>query len=219
MALGVCMAGRLALADVSVTPVTWDSGPEAGWQWGGDATSVTTEPAGGNGGGFLAMNFDAASPLTFQSNVVYNSSAGYVGNYRRHYLTFDLMGYGASDYELFFVSSATGSNETWYLTFVDKPDVDGSWLHTYNPYVISFEQSQWGGWYGGSGDFMSALSQVDSIGLIVYHFGTDVPMTYGLDNWHLAKTPVPEPETAGMAIVLAMSGLFWLRRYIRDRRA
>jgi hypothetical protein len=217
VAVVILLWAGTGLASVSVEKVTWDSGPVPGWGWSGDATSLTTEPAGGNLNGFLALNFDAALPITYQSAQVSNSSAGYTGDYRGYYLTFDLLGYGASDYELFFVSSASGSNETWYLTFLDKPTVDQAW-QPYNPYVITFAQTQWGGWYGGAGNFMNALSQVDSIGLIVYHSGTEVPMMYGIDNWQLQLTPVPEPEVGIMAIVLVMSGLFWMRRVISARR-
>ena len=217
VSLMVCLAQQV-VADVSLDPVTWGTGGNTlGWVGGGDANPVTSPGSGGNPDGFLAINFDAADPFTYQTNYVANSGAGYTGNYTGLGLKFDLLGYASSLEQVFFVSSADGTNSTWYLTLVDPTPLDQTW-QTYN---VSFQQP--GSWYtGDSVDFLTALSQVDSIGLIVSQFGTDVPMQYGIDNWQFLQDQsqlyVPEPGVTAMAVMLLLSLAFWGRRTLVARR-
>jgi hypothetical protein len=218
--LVVCLA-RLAAADPSTEVVTWNAGVDTvGWVQGGDAASVSSPATGGNpgSGGYLSVNFDAADPLNWQTGFVTNSGAGYMGNYSGLGLKFDLLGYGSSVQQLFFVSSAAGSNSTWIMTLVDPPALNQTW-QTYN---VSFKNQ--GSWYSGeSVDFLTALSQVDSIGLIMSHFGTETPMQYGLDNWQFLRDHtefyVPEPGVSAMVAMLMLSAAFWGWRAFRTRRA
>jgi hypothetical protein len=209
---------RPACGDISFAPVTWGNGGSTlGWaQQSGNATSVDSPSTGGSGDnrGYLAINFDPADPMTFQSTAVANAGPGYNGDYRSSGLglTFDLRGYASSYHQLYFVSAAAGGSTWWWD--LQAPAADQVW----QSYTVNFHQEGPGAWYtAGSADFLTALSQVDSIGLILSHYGTDASMQYGLDNWQF-NLPVPEPGVAAMGAVLALTTLFWVRRIMRARR-
>lgn len=204
-----------ASADVSMDLVTWGTGGSTlGWTGTGDANSITSPASGGNPGGFLSVQFDAAFPGVY-SEIVSNSGAGYTGNYGGLDLKFDLLGYSNSVQQLFFVSSAGGPS-TWFLTLVDPPVQDQSW----QTYSVSFKTQ--GSWYTGSSvQFLDALAQVDSIGLVITHFGSDTPLQYGLDNWQFLSDQsqlfVPEPGTTAMAAMLVLTLGLWARKLLPPR--
>jgi hypothetical protein len=203
---------RYATADVSMSAVSWESGigDTLGWTTQGDANPATSPTTGGHPGGFLSINFDP-SPLMPQTGSV--SGPGFAGNYTDLTLQFDLLGYATSVQQLYFVSSAPGAVSTWYLTLVNPPVQNQTW-QTYN---VSFQQQ--GSWYtGDSASFFTALSQVDSIGLILNHGATASAMQYGLDNWQFSQFFVPEPGVTAMAGIVLLSMAFWGRRVFRARR-
>lgn len=221
---GMVMAGVLlclacgAFADVSMDPVTWGSGGSLlGWSGAGDANAVTSPASGGNPDGYLGIAFDAADFPTFQIASVSNSGTGYTGNYSGLGLKFDLLGYAGSVHELFFMSSSGGSS-AWRLTLVEPPVAEQTW-QTFN---VSFLTQ--GSWYRESGDevdFLTALAQVDSIGLVVSHLNLEAPMQYGIDNWQFmdqSQLYVPEPGSMAMAAVVVLSALFWVRRSFKAPR-
>jgi hypothetical protein len=218
-ALSVLLAAP-SWASVSFERVTWGTGGTVlGWAVPppeGDAISLTAPATGGSLDdlGFLAMDFSAANPSTQQADRMANGGAGYTGNYIQDKVggvTFDLKGYSGSTLQLYFVSSADGGSTWWWD--LDAPVVDQEWQN----YRVNFRDQGINGWHtSGSMDFINALSQVESIGLIVGHYGTDMPMQYGLDNWQF-QLAVPEPETTSMAAVIGLSALVWVRRMRRTR--
>lgn len=220
----VLLAPGGASGDVSFAPVTWgDGGSLEGWvNQGGDAVSVTALATGGSrdGRGFLAIDFPPTQPMGLQANAVANSGAGYTGYYLDPSLglRFDLMGYPGSIQAIYFTSSVGGgSTWQWDLFVADEAG------HGWRTYLVNFQQQlefDSVGWYrtAGTVDLLTALSYVDSIGLIVSHYGPPVPvaMQYGLDNWQFF---VPEPDVTAMAAILILSAAFWGWRAFHARGA
>jgi hypothetical protein len=219
--LGICavLTCGVVRADVSFDPVTWGTGGNTlGWSnIVGDANAVTSPATGGNPDGYLAIPFGAVDPLTFQSAEVGTASPGFTGDYSNLGLTFNLLGYQAAEMGLFFVSSAGGASK-WTLALDYNPPVD----HMWQPYDVDFLSQ--GLWVreSGSVDFLTAIAQVDSIGVLLRHLSWGEEMTYGVDNWQYylgGQFYVPEPGVAAMGAVLALSAVIWARRTRRPRRA
>lgn len=216
------VAATQVWGSVSFERVTWGTGGTTlGWAVpppADDSIALTSPGTGGSGDnlGYLALDFPATNTTAQQTDRMANNGNGYTGNYRSNNVgavRFDLKGYASSTLQLYFMSSADGGS-TW-LWNLDAPAVDQEW----QTYRVNFQQEGPSGWQtSGGADFLKALSQVESIGLIVQHLGTDAPMQYGLDNWQF-QLAVPEPEAIPMGAVVALTALAWGRRLLRAQRA
>ena len=217
----VMLVAAQTWASVSFERVTWGTGGTTlGWAVpppAEDSFALTSPGAGGSGDnlGYLALDFAATNTTAQQTDRMANNGNGYTGNYRSNNVgavRFDLKGYASSTLQLYFISAAEGGS-TW-LWDLDAPAVDQEW----QTYRVNFQQEGPNGWQtSGGADFLKALSQVESIGLIVQHLGTDAPMQYGLDNWQF-QLAVPEPEAIPMGIVVALTAFAWGRRLLRTQR-
>jgi hypothetical protein len=203
--------------DVSLLPVDWGGGGDTlGWiNISGNAKPLTSPGTGGNPDGYLAIDFDAVAPFDPQSADVANSGAGYTGDYSGHGLKFDLLGYAAAPTALYFISD--GGASSWTLQLDYDPIVD----HTWKSFDVNFFGQ--GAWARKTGtvDFLTAISQVDSIGLLFEFFSWGEPLNFGVDNWQFYlgnQFYVPEPGVTAMGVILALSAMFWARRTMRSRR-
>ena len=191
-----------ACASVSFIPVTWEPGGNTmGWtNAGGLATGVGTigVPAtGGDPAAYLRLLFPADPFPVIPLDSMVAAGEGYTGDYisqGSQQVVFDFLGYPTSPQAFYFASSA-GGGSWWEYTFTSSD-------HVWETHAISFRNPD--GWtqVSGSTDFITALSQVDLIGIVVQHLNLDDPLVYGLDNWQFQ---VPEPSEWAMLGVALLS--------------